>query len=121
VHIAILNIYDLTYDTGLISDDEPVINLCASVRALGPVIGEKLVDSLAVVNDDLAAFAADKGAMLIDVHEHFLGHGFNYEDETLPQYDPDDPTLWYQYDCLHPTDRGHHEIRRVIWKRLFGE
>ncbi len=68
--------------------------------------------------DDLNArtreLAQASGWAWIDLHGHFLGHGHNHDDETGPFYDAADPTLWLSRDCIHPNDRGHHELRRLF-------
>ncbi len=121
VFVLAFNVFEMTDGQGTIPDDEPVIDICDRVRAVGPLLGDGLVQNFDAFNAALEALYAADGALLIDVHQAFLGHGFNYKDSALPHYDADDPTLWFRYDCLHPNNRGHHEIRRLIWRRLFGE
>ena len=43
-----------------------------------------------------------------------LGHGFHATSETLESYDANDATEWFDNDCIHPNDRGHHELRRLF-------
>ena len=49
------------------------------------------------------------GAVLADVHRHFLGHGV-----TAPE-----PERWYwRQNLIEPSARGASEIRRVWWEAL---
>jgi len=65
--------------------------------------------------------AAERGFAVLDLRGHFLGHGYHAEDPTVPSYDPEDPTLWFAPDCIHPNDRGHHEVRRLFHAAITGE
>lgn len=121
VFVLAMNVYEMTDGQGTMPADEPVIAVCKQLQALGPVVGGTMVKNFGVFNDTLAAAYAQQGLLLIDVHQAFLGHGFNYEDTANPHYHADDPTLWLQYDCIHPNQAGHDGIRRLIWRRLFGE
>jgi lysophospholipase L1-like esterase len=57
----------------------------------------------------------------VDLHGHFLGHGHNHDDDEGPNYDAEDPSLWMKQDCIHPNNRGHHEIRRLFMAALENE
>ena len=61
------------------------------------------------------------GFAAVDLHHHFLGHGYHSDRDVNPFYDPDDPTLWFASDCIHPNERGHHELRRLFWYAIQGE
>ena len=51
----------------------------------------------------------------VDLLELFYGHGFHYADETNEHFVPHDPTLWLsEDDCIHPNNRGHHELAQSI-------
>lgn len=82
---------------------------------------ESVLESLQYVNEATLAQAKERNVAWIDMHGHFLGHGFYSEDEDNPYYQADDPSLWFSDDCIHPNDRGHHEIRRLMWYALAGE
>jgi lysophospholipase L1-like esterase len=71
-------------------------------------------------NDDLRAMAEDKGFSVVDLRGHFGGHGWNHTDSSLPTHDPDDPSVWLDADCIHPNDRGHHEVRRLFHAAIAG-
>ena len=58
---------------------------------------------------------------MVDMHGHFLGHGLNYDMTDNAEYDAADPTLWFESDCIHPNERGHHELRRVFFGAMAGE
>ena len=61
-------------------------------------------------NDHVRDMAgATPGAVLADVHRHFLGHGV-----TAPE-----PERWYwRQNLIEPSARGASEIRRVWWEAL---
>lgn len=73
-------------------------------------------------NDDLRALGEARGVAILDLRGHFLGHGYAaYDDETSAVHDPNDGTLWLADDCIHPNNRGHHEIRRLFFHAIVGE
>jgi hypothetical protein len=57
---------------------------------------------------------------VLDLRGHFLGHGFYSEASGSAAYDADDPTQWFDRDCIHPNDRGHHELRRLVHAAITG-
>ena len=65
--------------------------------------------------------AEQRGFAMVDMHGHFLGHGLNYDMTDNAEYDAADPTLWFESDCIHPNERGHHELRRVFFGAMAGE
>jgi len=65
-------------------------------------------------NGTMRDIAEERGAAMVDMRGHFLGHGMYNEDEDNDAYDDDDPSRWFESDCQHPNDRGHHEIRRLF-------
>lgn len=72
-------------------------------------------------NQNTRALAEELGFAWVDMYGHFLGHGYYSEDETNPYYDAEDPSLWFASDCIHPNDRGHHEVRRLFMAAIRGE
>ncbi len=70
--------------------------------------------------EDLYAMGERLGVAVIDLRGHFMGHGFHHRDTALEAHHPDDPTLWFAGDCIHPNDRGHHEIRRLMHAAILG-
>ena len=86
--------------------------------------GLDLRDMLSVLEDTnlaIRALAVDRGVAMIDLRAHFRGHGFYAEDPELPEYDVDDPSQWLGEDCIHPNDRGHHELRRLFFGAMEGD
>jgi lysophospholipase L1-like esterase len=45
---------------------------------------------------------------LIDIHDHFTGHGVNT------------PPSWYASDCVHPNSVGHAEISELVFGQITG-
>lgn len=72
-------------------------------------------------NTELAAMSATYGVSIVDLRGHFLGHGMNNRNPAAPAYDPDDAGRWFDDDCIHPNDRGHHEIRRIFHAAILGQ
>jgi lysophospholipase L1-like esterase len=72
--------------------------------------GRLPLEHLERFNDHVRDMAgATPGAVLADVHRHFLGHGV-----TAP-----DPERWYwRQNLIEPSARGASEIRRVWWEAL---
>jgi hypothetical protein len=81
----------------------------------------EVLESLDYINEATLAQAKERNVAWIDMRGHFLGHGFYAEDTENPYHHPDDPSVWFDDDCIHPNDRGHHEIRRLMWYALAGE
>lgn len=77
--------------------------------------------SLEAVNAATRAQAEERGVAWLDMHGHFLGHGYHGDESDNPYYTADDASLWFDADCIHPNDRGHHEIRRLFWHALSGQ
>jgi lysophospholipase L1-like esterase len=79
------------------------------------------MDDLIGYNDDLRSMAQDKGFAAVDMFGHFQGHGFYADNADLDVHDAGDPTVWFDDDCIHPNDRGHHEIRELFWGAMARE
>ncbi len=89
----------------------------------GCFLGLDFSDRLPALYDgeaDLYALGERHGAAVIDLRGHFLGHGFHHRDDSLDVHHPDDPSLWFEDDCIHPNNRGHHEIRRLFHAAIQG-
>ncbi len=76
--------------------------------------GPRLVRAL---NTALTELAGRHGAVVADVHAHFLGHGAAAGDPGQPDPRPADRDLWY-CGVIEPNAWGAHEIRRTWWRRL---
>jgi lysophospholipase L1-like esterase len=86
--------------------------------------GLDLVDMMPMLDDAnqrIRALAEERGVAVIDLRQHFRGHAFYADDPENPDYHPDDPTRWIVDDCIHPNDRGHHELRRLFFGAMEGE
>ena len=71
-------------------------------------------------NATMRALAEERGTAMVDLRGHFLGHGMYSDDESVEAYDAQDPTQWFSDDCIHPNDRGHHELRRLFITAIEG-
>ena len=60
-------------------------------------------------NDTLADLGKEKGVAVIDLYGHFNAHGAESADP------------WFAPDCIHPNDRGHHEVRRLFHAGITGK
>ncbi len=76
--------------------------------------GPELVQAL---NTALAGLASRHGAVLADVHAHFLGHGAAAGDPGRPDPRPANRDLWF-CGVIEPNAWGAHEIRRTWWTAL---
>ena len=121
VTIAQLTIYDSTDGKGTIPKISGLTGFCKTIQGtLGVLFGSVVVANLGTFNQILLKEAKAGGVVVVDNHKAFLGHGFNYQDKTGKYYRPSDPTLWFHKDCTHGNNRGHHELRRLIWSALTG-
>jgi lysophospholipase L1-like esterase len=77
----------------------------------------QLVAALDVWSDRYIELGTEMGFAVIDALGRFHGHGFYSDDPENPYYDPADATHWFD-DCIHPNDRGHHEIRRLFFEAI---
>lgn len=76
--------------------------------------GPRLIRAL---NTALAGLAQRHGALLADVHAHFLGHGSAAGDPGQPHPRPADRDLWF-CGVIEPNAWGAHEIRHTWWRCL---
>jgi lysophospholipase L1-like esterase len=121
VTVVMLNVHDPTDGTGNVPLMAGLTGFCTTIQKIGLLVGPIAVANLVSFDQTLAGAAASPGWALVDNHQAFLGHGFHYNDPASPHYQAADPTLWFHIDCVHGNDRGHHELRRLIWRRLFGD
>jgi lysophospholipase L1-like esterase len=108
VHVLFTNVYDPTDDVGQ-------ADLCFGGLDVG-FMREPLLET----NRRLRQAAERHGVGMIDLYGLFQGHGMYADDPANPHYVEEDPTLWYTLDCIHPNDRGHHELRRHFMAALEG-
>lgn len=102
VLLSLTNVYEPTDGEG--QADQCFMGL--DVSGVEPVLDD--------VNARTLALAQEIGFAWVDLRGHFRGHGWNHERTSMDAYDADDPTRWFQEDCIHPNKRGHHEIRRLF-------
>ncbi len=107
-YLAITNVYEPTDGIGQVEE-------CFYGLDMGP-----LREDFDVANQATLALAERDGWAWIDLEAHFVGHGFRHDEDGF-WADEDDPTLWFQPDCIHPNTRGHHEVRRLFLAALDGE
>lgn len=107
-YVYITNVYEPTDGTGQVEECFFGLDLSSVI----PTFEDLATDSLAL--------AQTQGWAWVDLRGHFVGHGFRY-DEQGAWTDEEDPTLWFQDDCIHPNPRGHHEVRRLFLAAIDGE
>ncbi|MEM9191631.1 MAG: SGNH/GDSL hydrolase family protein [Myxococcota bacterium] len=80
----------------------------------------RLTDALPVWSMRYVELGTELGFSVVDILGFFRGHGYYFDDMMNEFYDMDDPTFWWAGggDCLHPNDRGHHEMRRVFFEAM---
>lgn len=64
---------------------------------------------IAALNERYVARARARGFAVVDASGHFLGHGHTVG-----------PLRGWFADCVHPNDRGHHELRRLFLEAIEG-
>lgn len=69
------------------------------------------------LNTALSGLANRHGALIADVHAHFLGHGSAAGDPGQPHPRPGDRELWY-CGIIEPNAWGADQIRRTWWRTL---
>lgn len=72
---------------------------------------------IGALNEGLRTLAHRHGALVADVHAHFLGHGAAIGDPGQPHPRPAEKDLWY-CGIIEPNAWGAHEIRRCWWQTL---
>ncbi len=82
--------------------------------------GQPLTEALTMldqINTRIRTLAVLPRVQLVDIHEHFLGHGSHHADSTNPYYDADNPASWFTAK-IEPNKRGASEVRRLFWDAL---
>ena len=108
VYLYITNIYEPTDTVGQ-------AEVCFNNVDLRIGIGAIDLANLAMLE-----LAQEEGYGYVDMRSHFLGHGHHAGDVSGEWHVPDDATTWFVDDCIHPNDRGHHEIRRLFSAAIAG-
>jgi lysophospholipase L1-like esterase len=95
--LVLTTVYDPTDGTGLLPGLE--------------VHGALPLQHLDAFNRHVRETAAAFGAVLADVHRHFLGHGVRA---------PEAERWYWRNNLIEPNARGASEIRRVWWEAIVG-
>jgi len=69
------------------------------------------ISNLNLLNTRIAEVTAELGGYLVDNHGVFFDHGMNAPGDAR----------WLSDDCVHPTNEGHHQLRREEWYVFTGE
>ena len=111
VVFLVTNVHDPTGGTGAIPagfDD----GFCGTLNDPRLALARTAVmANFARFNDAIAAVTTELGGWLVDNHAVFLEHGMNAPGAER----------WIDDDCVHPTNEGHHQLRREEWFGLTGE
>ncbi|MBI5517062.1 MAG: SGNH/GDSL hydrolase family protein [Deltaproteobacteria bacterium] len=107
VSVYLSNVYDPSDGEGFIENCFFNLRLPQFVRALD------------VWRDRFVALGRELSFSVVDALGHFHGHGHHATEMENQWYDPRDPTRWFA-DCIHPNDRGHHELRRLFFEAVDG-
>ena len=98
--ILLGTIYDPTDGVGdLFSPDQPLTEALTMIDR---------------INARIRSFARPPRIQLVDIHQHFLGHGSHHADPANPHHDKEDPTYWFT-SKIEPNERGASEVRRLFW------
>jgi lysophospholipase L1-like esterase len=76
-----------------------------------PQLRADAIANLEFFNDKIAEVTAEIGGYMVDSHAMFFDHGMNASGSDR----------WLDTDCVHPTNEGHHQLRREEWATLTGE
>ncbi|MFK7929131.1 MAG: SGNH/GDSL hydrolase family protein [Myxococcota bacterium] len=106
--IYMTNVYEPTDNAGQVQQ-------CFFGIDIGPAL-----PYLQKANAEFRELAVAKGTASVDLYGHFQGHGHNSADAGIESHDEADPSLWLANDCIHPNDRGHHEVRRLFLTAIEG-
>lgn len=97
--LVLTTVYDPTDGTG-------------RLPGLSESYGRLPIEYLDRFNDHVRAMVRrTPGAVLADVHQHFLGHGVS---------SPERERWYWRHSLIEPNARGASEIRRVWWEALTG-
>ncbi len=100
VYILEADIYDPSGDNGDFSGCPGLIKIDAKLDHNTFVTWNGLIKT---------TIGKHPAATMAPLHDTFLGHDVHSGDN------------WFHTDCIHPTPKGHHQIRRMFWKMLTGQ
>lgn len=99
VHVFETNIYDASDGQG---------NFATGGCALPVNAPNGSTEIFAAWNQAIADAVDAHQQVLVDMHGHFQGHGFNGMDS------------WYASDCTHPNSAGHAAIESLVYGMITG-
>jgi lysophospholipase L1-like esterase len=76
-----------------------------------------VVEVLAELNAALRAVAAEHGAVVADIHAHFLSHGLRAGNPGQAEARPGNRALWY-CNIIEPNAWGADAVRAAFWAAL---
>jgi lysophospholipase L1-like esterase len=76
-----------------------------------------VVDVVAELNANLRAAAREHGAVMADIHAHFLGHGLAAGNPAQSHARPQNRALWY-CNIIEPNAWGADGVRAAFWAAL---
>jgi lysophospholipase L1-like esterase len=111
VVFLVTNVHDPTGGTGAIPPgfDEGFCGTINDPRLIP--FRAVAIGNLVFFNEQIAAVTTELGGWLVDNHGVFFDHGMNAPGAER----------WISDDCVHPTNEGHHQLRREEWFVLTGE
>jgi lysophospholipase L1-like esterase len=106
------NIHDPTAGTGAIPPGFDQ-GFCETLNnpLFTPTARQTAIENLVFFNQRMAEIIGNLGGHLVDNHGVFLDHGMNAGESER----------WISDDCTHPTNEGHHQLRREEWFVLAGQ
>lgn len=99
VHVFEANIYDASDGQG---------NFASGGCAISMDAPNGSTEAFASWNQAIADVVSAHQQVLVDMHGHFTGHGFNSTDN------------WYAGDCTHPNATGHAELEQLVFGSITG-
>lgn len=78
----------------------------------GGVVRPEALETLHAFNDAVRGMEDAPRLRVVDLHDHFIGHGLT---------EPDPAERWYWvHSIIEPSARGAHEVRRLWWEAIAG-
>jgi lysophospholipase L1-like esterase len=106
------NLHDPTAGTGAIPPGFDQ-GFCETLNnpLFTPPARQTAIDNLNFFNQRMTEIIESLGGHLVDNHGVFFDHGMNAPGAER----------WITDDCTHPSNEGHHQLRREEWFVLTGE
>jgi lysophospholipase L1-like esterase len=108
----ITNVHDPTAGTGSIPPGYSD-GFCEMLNnpLFTPSARQTAIENMEFFNQRMAEVIENLAGHLVDNHAVFFEHGMNAEGSLR----------WITDDCIHPSNEGHHQLRREEWFTLSGE